>query len=102
LIEAGEVITRNLDSYMLAGIADAPLTSRVFALEDLDESDPCGPRGVGEIGVGAMTPAITAAIADAIGWWPTELPIGLEHVLAALAPSESAAESCAFSFVDMI
>jgi len=102
LIEAREVITRNLDSYLLPSIADAPLTSRMFAREDLHEGDSCGPRGVGELGMGAVTPAITTAVANAIGWLPTELPIRPEHVLATLARSEPAPEPRASSFVDMI
>jgi CO/xanthine dehydrogenase Mo-binding subunit len=89
-MQAGRLVTANLDTYMVPGIGDAPAESRVFAIEDLDEGDPYGPRGIGEIGIGAVTPAITAAIADAIGWWATEIPVRPEQVLAATAAMSGA------------
>ena len=64
---------------------DAPQTSRVFALEDLDRDDVFGPRGVGELGIGAVTPAIAAAVADACGLWPTVTPISPEAVMMAIS-----------------
>ena len=90
LIRDGAYVTANLDSYMLPSIRDAPSTMRVTALEDLDDGDPHGPRGVGEIGIGAVTPAIAAAIADAIGYHPAVTPIAPEAILDALARSAHA------------
>ncbi len=90
LIEDGAYVTKNLDSYMLPSIRDAPDMMRVTALEDLDEGDPHGPRGVGEIGIGAVTPAIAAAIADAIGFYPAVTPIRPEDILDALARTDDA------------
>jgi nicotinate dehydrogenase large molybdopterin subunit len=55
-------------------------------LEDLDRDDVYGPRGVGELGIGAVTPAIAAAVADAVGIWPTITPIPPEHLLVAEEP----------------
>jgi nicotinate dehydrogenase large molybdopterin subunit len=60
-------------------------TSRVFALGELEHDDEYGPRGVGELGIGAVTPAIAAAIADACGVWPTVTPISPEHLLVAVS-----------------
>jgi CO/xanthine dehydrogenase Mo-binding subunit len=74
----------NLDLYMLPDIADAPQSLMTFALEDLDEGDPFGPRGAGELGIGAVTPAIVNAVADAVGAWPERIPIDPEWVLDAL------------------
>jgi xanthine dehydrogenase D subunit len=85
IMQGGAFVTRNFDSYMMPSIADAPLASRITALESLDAGDPHGPRGVGEIGIGAVTPAIAAAIADAIGYWPSVTPISPEAILDALA-----------------
>lgn len=87
LLEQGRVVTDNFDSYMMPVIGDAPERARVFALEDID--DAFGPRGVGELGIGSVTPAIAAAIADAIGCWPTGTPISPEALLAAMAKSGS-------------
>ncbi len=84
IMKAGASIADNLDGYMLPTIADAPQTSRVFALEDLDRDDTYGPRGVGELGIAAVTPAIAAAVADAVGIWPTVTPISPEDLLVAL------------------
>jgi nicotinate dehydrogenase large molybdopterin subunit len=81
VMQAGRGVADNFDGYMLPTIADAPLESRVFALEDLD--DDFGPRGVGELGIGAVTPAIAAAVADAVGVWLTVTPISPEDLLLA-------------------
>lgn len=83
-LEGGHYLTANLDTYMLPTIADAPETSRVLAVEDLDPRDPYGPRGVGELGIGAVTPAIAAAVADAIGVWPVVTPFRPETLLDAM------------------
>lgn len=81
----GCYLTGNLDDYMMPSISDAPARMAVFALESLDPGDEFGPRGVGELGIGAITPAIANAVADAIGWWPTEAPFSPEAVLDRLA-----------------
>jgi len=65
--------------------ADAPQTMQVHALEDLDPGDPFGPRGAGELGIGAVTPAIVNAIADAIGEAPAITPAPPEAILDILA-----------------
>ncbi|MER9017086.1 molybdopterin cofactor-binding domain-containing protein [Mesorhizobium sp. M0898] len=83
----GRYLAGNLDFYMLPGIADTPESFATFALEDLDEDDPFGPRGVGELGIGAVTPAVVNAIADATGAWPERLPVDPEWVLDALQRS---------------
>ncbi|MGA7327330.1 MAG: molybdopterin cofactor-binding domain-containing protein, partial [Rhodomicrobium sp.] len=80
-MEGGHYLTRNLDTYMLPTIADTPPSMAVYALQQLDEGDPFGPRGVGELGIGAVTPAIANAVADAIGAWPEHTPIEPEAIL---------------------
>jgi xanthine dehydrogenase D subunit len=86
ILDAGTFVADNLDGYMLPTVADAPQASRVFALEDLD--DAYGPRGVGELGIGAVTPAIAAAIADACGVWPAVTPIPPEGLLTKIAQAK--------------
>ena len=91
-LDAGLPVTRNFESYFVPTPVDAPASSRVFALEDLDPGDHYGPRGVGELGMGAVTPALANAIADALGTWPATAPFSPEHLLAAmagLAPEEA-------------
>lgn len=91
-IEDGRPAVRNFDGYMVPMAPDAPGSIRVFALPDLDEGDEFGPRGVGELGMGAVTPALSAAIADATGVWPSAAPFRPEDILAALGglPAEAA------------
>lgn len=84
LIEDGLYMTQNIDSYLIPTIEDIPLHSGVTAMEGLVEGDPYGPRGVGEIGMIAIAPAIAAAIYDATGCLMHKLPIVPEDMLAAL------------------
>jgi len=78
-------VTANFDSYMLPSIADAPERMAVYALEELDPGDRYGPRGVGELGIGAVTPAIANAVFAALGVCPTHTPISPEAILDAAA-----------------
>ncbi|MRI53623.1 aldehyde oxidase [Methylobacterium sp. DB1607] len=89
-MEAGRYAASNLDGYLMPTIADAPERSRVLALEDLDLGDPYGPRGIGELGIGAVTPAIAAAVADAVGHWPGAAPFSPETLLRALCDGAAA------------
>lgn len=77
----GRLRAHNFDGYVVPGVRDSPADLQVFALEDLDADDPYGPRGVGEIGIGAVAPAIASAVAAAIGAWPTVLPLDPERIL---------------------
>ena len=63
----------NFDTYMVPTIRDVP-TMHVTALEDLDAGDPYGPRGVGELGLASITPAIANAVGDATGIRPLAAP----------------------------
>jgi CO/xanthine dehydrogenase Mo-binding subunit len=83
-------VTANFDSYMLPSIADAPERMAVYALEELDPGDRYGPRGVGELGIGAVTPAIANAVFAAIGECPTRSPVSPEAILDAMALHRSA------------
>jgi xanthine dehydrogenase D subunit len=82
----GVYLTANLDTYMMPSIGDAPARMAVYALEELDPGDRYGPRGVGELGIGAVTPAIANAVFAAIGVCPTTTPISPEAILDAAAP----------------
>jgi CO/xanthine dehydrogenase Mo-binding subunit len=74
---------------MMPSIADAPVRMAVYALEELDPGDCYGPRGVGELGVGAVTPAIANAVFAALGVCPTTTPFSPEAILDAAAPHRS-------------
>jgi CO/xanthine dehydrogenase Mo-binding subunit len=81
LIDKGRLLTTNFDTYFMPTVRDAPLRMTTFALEELDPGDPYGPRGAGEIGIGAVTPAIANAVADALGRWPAVTPFRPEEIL---------------------
>ncbi len=81
---AGYPAVANLDDYMMPSVADAPQHMAVLALESLDDGDTLGPRGVGELGIGAVTPAIANALATITGRWPTVAPFAPEAMLSAL------------------
>ncbi len=77
----GQPINGNLADYLVATCADAP----EIIVEFLDYPDPFmgeyGARGVGEIGLAGVAPAITAAVYHATGVRVRELPVRIEHLL---------------------
>jgi 4-hydroxybenzoyl-CoA reductase subunit alpha len=56
----------------------------VIIVESGDPEGPFGAKEAGEGSLGAVIPALTNAIHDAIGVWITELPVTPHRVLAAL------------------
>lgn len=79
----GAPINRNLADYVMTTHADAPKIDVTF-LEYPDLAlNPLGARGVGEIGMAGIAPAITNAVYHATGVRVRNLPIRLEDLLAA-------------------
>ncbi|WP_339209603.1 xanthine dehydrogenase subunit D [Paenibacillus sp. FSL K6-3182] len=75
IMEKGQYITRNLDTYLVPTIIDQKGLVEVEAIEHLPEGDDYGPRGIGEVGSVTLAPAIAAAIRQACGKWVTKLPV---------------------------
>lgn len=75
LMDQGQYITKNLDTYLIPTIADSSGGFEVLPIEDLPEGDPHGPRGVGEIGSVGLAPAIAEAVFQAVGIRIAQLPI---------------------------
>jgi len=77
----GQPINGNMADYLMATCADTPNIDVTF----LDYPDPAmgeyGARGVGEIGLAGVAPAITAAVYHATGVRVRELPVRIEHLL---------------------
>jgi CO/xanthine dehydrogenase Mo-binding subunit len=69
--------------YPAPAIADLPELRNVV-LEDPDPVGPFGAKAIGEMANNGQSPAIVAAIHDAVGIWVTELPARPERVLRAL------------------
>lgn len=77
----GQPINGSMADYLMATCADSPEIDVTF----LNYPDPVmgeyGARGVGEIGLAGVAPAITAAVYHATGVRVRELPVRIEHLL---------------------
>lgn len=77
----GQPINGSMADYLMATCPDAPDVDVIF----LDHPDPAmgeyGARGVGEIGLAGVAPAITAAVHHATGVRVRELPVRIENLL---------------------
>ena len=81
----GHPVNDNYADYLVPTMADTPEIDVVF----LDHPDPLmgeyGARGIGEIGIAGVAPAITAAVYHATGIRVRELPVRIEDLLASQA-----------------
>jgi CO/xanthine dehydrogenase Mo-binding subunit len=84
LCEGGQVLTPNLSTYLIPNISDMPDELKSIIVEHPDPRMPWGVRGVGEMPMIPLAPALVAAIHDATGIWLEELPLTPERVLVAL------------------
>ncbi len=86
----GRWANASLGDYLVPVNADAPEVD-VDLIEVTDSvTGPLGVKGVGEIGQVGAAAAIANAVYHATGYRPRELPVSVEHLLAAL-PGEPAA-----------
>jgi CO/xanthine dehydrogenase Mo-binding subunit len=77
----GQPINGNFADYLVATCADLPDLEVTFLdYPDLIVNE-YGARGVGEIGMAGVAPAITAAVYHATGVRVRELPVSIEHLL---------------------
>jgi xanthine dehydrogenase YagR molybdenum-binding subunit len=78
---SGAPLNRNLADYVMTTHADAPKIDVTF----LDYPDlalnPLGARGIGEIGLAGIAPAITSAVYHATGVRVRNLPVQIEDLL---------------------
>jgi CO/xanthine dehydrogenase Mo-binding subunit len=80
----GRVLTDQLSTYLIPTIWDIPEKVETVLVEIPDPNGPWGARGVGELPLLPVAPAIAAAIHDATGVWINEFPFTPERVLRAL------------------
>jgi xanthine dehydrogenase YagR molybdenum-binding subunit len=77
----GQPINGSMADYLVATCPDSPKIDVTF----LDYPDPAmgeyGARGIGEIGLAGVAPAITAAVYHATGVRVRELPVRIEDLL---------------------
>ena len=79
----GAPINNNLADYIVATNADAPEIDVTFLDYPDKVLNPLGARGVGEIGLAGIAPAITSAVYHATGVRVRELPVRIEDLLKA-------------------
>jgi CO/xanthine dehydrogenase Mo-binding subunit len=80
----GRVTTPSLSTYLLPTALDVPTRVTSLFLETPDGSGPFGARGVAEMPMVPMAPAVAAAIQAATGAWLSAQPMTAERVLSAL------------------
>jgi len=79
--QSGAPINSNLADYIVAVNADTPPIEVHFLDYPDKEINELGARGIGEIGLAGVAPAITAAVHHATGIRVRELPIKIEDLL---------------------
>jgi CO/xanthine dehydrogenase Mo-binding subunit len=92
VVTDGVNMTPGLFQYLIPAATDVPDIEAII-LESGEGLGPFGARGIGEPPIGPPIGVIPAAIADAVGTRPRDLPVTPERVLA--AASEARANSVA-------
>jgi len=83
VLKEGRVVTDTLSKLNLPRMTEAP-EIEVIGIEEEDPGGPFGAKGIGELPVNPVAPAVINAIFDAVGVRITSLPANPEKVLAAL------------------
>jgi CO/xanthine dehydrogenase Mo-binding subunit len=84
----GRVLTSQLSTYLIPTILDVPDRVEAMVLEYPDPIGPYGARGMAEMPVLPLAPAVTAAVQDALGHWFNEFPLIPERVIRELGRGE--------------
>ena len=80
----GHILTDQLSTYLIPTILDIPDAVESVILEIAEPNGPFGARGLGELPLLPLAPAIAAAVHDATGVWFNEFPLTPERVLRGL------------------
>ena len=89
-MDKGRTVTCALDTYLVPTAADMPDVLPIM-LESGGGIGPFGAKGIGEPASTSGAPAVTNAVADAIGIRLTELPFTPERILTAIKDREGSA-----------
>jgi CO/xanthine dehydrogenase Mo-binding subunit len=82
-LDDGRYMNDRLSTYLIPTSMDAPRITAILVEKPFSGS-PHGAKGVGELPMDVVAPAIIDAIHDAVGVWITDLPATSEKVLRAL------------------
>lgn len=80
--------TPSFAEYMIPSALDVPLEFVAEGVEMPYPTGPFGAKGIGEAALNCTTPTLLNAIADALGVEVNAVPIGQEHILAAIRKRE--------------
>jgi CO/xanthine dehydrogenase Mo-binding subunit len=80
----GHILTDQLSTYLIPTVLDIPDAVESVILEVAEPNGPFGARGVGELPLLPVAPAIAAAVHDATGIWYNEFPLTPERILRGL------------------
>jgi CO/xanthine dehydrogenase Mo-binding subunit len=78
-IEGGYLLTNDLSTYLIPSSKDVP-EIEVIPVETEEPEGPFGAKGIGEIGIISVAPAILNAVADATGVEPNTIPLTHERL----------------------
>jgi len=84
IMQDGRLRTKSYADYLIPTVYDVPDEIHPLILEVADPQGPYGVRGLGEMPMLMLAPAILDAIHDATGIWFDRLPVRAEDVLLAL------------------
>jgi CO/xanthine dehydrogenase Mo-binding subunit len=90
VFENGQLVNGSLADYKIPGFHDVPLTIHSDLVEVPHRNGPYGAKGVGESGTFGVSPAIAAALEDAVGVRVRDLPLTPEKVLRAIRAQNGA------------
>jgi CO/xanthine dehydrogenase Mo-binding subunit len=83
-MQEGRLRTRSYADYLIPTVYDMPDELHPLVIEVADPQGPYGARGLGEMPMLMLAPAILDAIHDATGLWFDRLPVRAEDVLLGL------------------
>lgn len=81
---AGQPLTTSLETYLIPTIRDAP-PIRTHLIAGEEPSGPLGAKGMAEVVIVPTAAAVAAAVADAVGVRPGQLPLTPERIMRALS-----------------
>jgi CO/xanthine dehydrogenase Mo-binding subunit len=84
----GKILTQHLSTYLLPTALDMPTEIVPVILELAEPNGPFGARGMSEMAMVPLAPAIASAIHEATGAWLVKQPMTPERVLAAITKQQ--------------
>jgi CO/xanthine dehydrogenase Mo-binding subunit len=88
-LAGGQPLTRSLETYLIPTVRDVP-EIRTHLVGADEPTGPMGAKGMAEVVIVPTGPAVAAAVADAVGVRPDQLPITPERLLRAMRAAREA------------